>query len=279
MPAKTQSSERIARQNRIDEMCVDALWSAHVDTPLCNMIRLEHIPAPRVLVPELRFKSLLRTLVQTLPETARLMIVDDSGTRFDGLRECVPSSPQSLFFSTQRIGSLNYADNSFHVILTEPCMASVCRSEVVLDACQRVLKPGGSLLWASPKLGTFSAFFDIFEECIATIAPQRVTDLRTIIDAALDDTSIPEILSQSGFDLVETRHSEFSLKFETTEQLLFSTIVETHYLGFCLCLGYPDIDGRKLLTQLVRSFHHYFQGLPFEVPIKMALCHAVKKDV
>ena len=278
MSTSNQTAERIARQNRIDETCVDTLWTNHVDGPLCALLPKDFgIRAPQILLPELRFKSLLRTLMNTLPEKTRLMIIDDNSSRFDGLRECAQSATQSMYFSTQRIEMLNYADNSFHAILSELSLAAVCRAERVFTSFYRVLKPNGCLMCASPSAGTFPAYFDIFEECLETIAPQKCQELMQIIHTALDDDSISELFTSLGFDIESSQKLQFTLEFQTTEQLLFSTLVETHYLGFCLSLGYPDIDGRKLLTQLVRSFHHYFQDSQITVPIRRTLYHLAKK--
>ena len=277
MSTSNQTAERIARQNRIDETCVDAFWTNNVDGPLCALVPKDFgIRAPQILLPELRFKSLLRMLLKTLPDNTRLMIIDDNSTRFDALRECAQESTQSMYFSTQRIEMLNYADNSFHAILSELSLAAVCRAERVFTSFYRVLKPNGCLLCAPPCAGTFPAFFDIFEECLVTIAPQKCQELMQIIHSALDEACISEIFTSLGFDIQAEQNIQFTLEFQTTEQLLFSTLVETHYLGFCLSLGYPDIDGRKLLTQLVRSFHHYFQDSRITVPIRRKLYHLVK---
>ncbi len=277
MSSSSHAAERIARQNQIDALCVDALWSKFVDLPLCAMQPQNgEVHAPKILLPELRFKSLLRAILKTLPQAARLIIVDDNSARFDALRDCDPEHTHSLFFSTQHFDALNYSDNSFHHILTEPCFASVCRAESVLASCYRVLKPNGTLLWAAPCSGTFPAFFDIFDECMATIAPQKSSEIRQIIRNATDEACMTETLTTLGFDIQASQFAQFTLDFQSTEQLLFSTLVETHYLGFCLNLGYPDIDGRKLLTQLVRSFHHYFQGCRISVPIRLKLYHTQK---
>ncbi len=277
MSSSSHAAERIARQNRIDESCVDALWSKFVDLPLCAMQpQNSDVRAPKILLPELRFKSLLRAILKTLPETARLIIVDDNSARFDALRECDTEHSHSLFFSTQHFDALNYTDNSFHHILTEPCFASVCRAENILASCYRVLKPGGSLLWAAPCAGTFPAFFDIFDECLATVAPKKASEIHQIIRNATDETSVSETFSSLGFEIQASQFAQFTLEFQSTEQLLFSTLVETHYLGFCLNLGYPDVDGRQLLTQLVRSFHHYFQDCNISVPIRLKLYHTRK---
>ena len=37
MSSSSHAAERIARQNQIDALCVDELWSKFVDLPLCAM--------------------------------------------------------------------------------------------------------------------------------------------------------------------------------------------------------------------------------------------------
>ena len=93
---------------------------------------------------------------------------------------------------------------------------------------------------------------------------------------SLEVSSIERRIGESGFEVEGRDTAIFELTFPNVEPLLFSTLVESHYLGVCLGLRRPDVDTRALLTLVVRSFHHYFQGESLRVPMKIALISASK---
>jgi hypothetical protein len=272
-----QMAERIARQTRIDEIFVDPVWSNHVDVPLIELCLAQNQPqVPVILMPELRFKSLLKCLVESLPRLGKVMIVDETNTRFDGLKKSVQKAGLNLYFSAQEVGALNYADNIFHFVLTELGLSTLCRSDVVLPAYRRVLKPEGRLLWSAPTTGSFDAFIDIFEECLFKLCPSECSEIMDTIRTSMTLERMAESIDMSGLILDSHISTNFELEFPNVEQLLFSTLVESHYLGYCLQLCDPKIDQKALLTLLVRAFHHYFQGSSICVPMHMAIFSARK---
>lgn len=272
-----QMSERIARQTRIDETCIDPIWSPNIDVPLLELMFASETPKqPVILLPELRFKSLLVKLMECIPGPGKLMIVDETNSRFENFRQNAPKSSLNLYYSTQSVSALNYANDIFHFVITEVGLSTMCRAEVVFSAYRRVLKPGGYFICAAPLNGTFSAYFDILEECLVRLCPQKCTEILDNLHQAMDPDFFANAIESSGLEVVGRDSVSFELIFNAVEQLLFSTLVESHYLGHCLNLNEPDIDSRALLTQLVRSFHHYFQGQTLKIPMQMGLFTAKK---
>lgn len=274
---QAQMAERIARQTRIDESCVDPIWGNHVDITLLELCLAQNISqTPVILMPELRFKSLLRRLVECLPRVGKIMIVDETNTRFDGLKKSVQKPGLNLYFSAQDVAALNYAENIFHFVITELGLSTLARSDVVLPAYRRVLKPEGRLLWCAPTLGSFNAYIDIFEECLFKLCPSKCSEVMEDIRTSMTLERMMESIEMSELVLDSHIQANFELNFPNVEQLLFSTLVESHYLGYCLHLCDPKIDQKSLLTLLVRAFHHYFQGSSICVPMQMAIFSARK---
>lgn len=274
---QAQMAERIARQTRIDESYVDPIWGNHVEIPLMELCLAQNVPqVPVILLPELRFKSLLRRLVESLPRVGKIMIVDETNTRFDGLKKSVQKAGLNLYFSAQEVAALNYADDIFHFVITELGLSTLLRSDVVLPAYRRVLKREGRLLWSAPTTGSFSAFIDIFEECLFKLCPFKCSEVMEAIRTSMTLERMYDSIEMSGLVLDGQISANFELEFPNVEQLLFSTLVESHYLGYCLHLCDPKIDQKALLTLLVRAFHHYFQGSSICVPMQMAIFSAHK---
>ncbi|MBQ1925314.1 MAG: methyltransferase domain-containing protein [Proteobacteria bacterium] len=271
-----QMSERLMQQMKIDETYVEPVWSANVDMPLLN-ISLSRIPAqPVILLPELRLKSLLRTIAASLASGGKLMIVDESNTRFEVLRQFARECRVRNFFSTQKLSALNYEDNIFHLVLTEPGLGTISHAEIVFPAYYRVLKPGGRLVFSAPLLGSFPAFFDLLEESILTVYPMGAQEIMETVYMNMDLDNMYAVLQSCGFYVESSDIMNFEIRFNDVAQQLFSTLVETQFLGYFQSFVRPDIDMRALLTRLVRSFHSYFEGTAIQMPMKIALISACK---
>lgn len=271
-----QMSERLMQQMKIDETYVEPVWSANVDMPLLN-ISLSRIPAqPVILLPELRLKSLLRTIAASLASGGKLMIVDESNTRFEVLRQFARECRVRNFFSTQKLSALNYEDNIFHLVLTEPGLGTISHAEIVFPAYYRVLKPGGRLVFSAPLLGSFPAFFDLLEESILTVYPMGAQEIMETVYMNMDLDNMYAVLQSCGFYVESSDIMNFEIRFNDVAQQLFSTLVETQFLGYFQSFVRPDIDMRALLTRLVRSFHSYFEGSAIQMPMKIALISACK---
>lgn len=276
---QSQAAARVARQTRIDETCVAPTWTKCVDIPMLELCMANTTaPSPVVLLPELRFPSLLVNLCQCFPHIGKIMIVDDSNLRFELLRHAVAKYNPNLYFSTQEISALNYADDIFHVILTQIGLATRSRLSVVLPSYRRILRKNGSLFISIPAQGSFDAFFDMFEESLFSIDPALCAEIMDEIHQMMQDDDVVQRLNDANFTIKSQETARFDLSFDSAEQLLFSTLVESHYLWFCMALNRPQIDARALLTRIVRSFHHYFQDSAVKIPIVMTTFHALKSE-
>lgn len=255
-----QLAERTARQARSDEVCVEPVWMQNVDRVLLDLgFDGFSVSSPVILLPELRFKTLLKGVSDRI-SSGKVMIVDALNTRFEQLKSSVSNEKASLYFSAQEVSSLNYASDVFHLALTEIGLSTLLRLEQVLPSYRRVLKSDGRLILATPVEGSFEAFFDIFGESLYSLYPDFHEVVMEEIDEGMRTKHFEEVVIDSGFDVLEARDMAFKLEFPNAEQMLFSTLVESHYLGVCMGLRRSEIDSRALLTHVVRSFHHYFQG-------------------
>lgn len=277
MDKQAQMAEREARQQIIDANWVGPVWSPLVDEPLLEMCMDLGVPkSPIILMPELRFKFFLMRLLEFFERPGKVMVVDATNARFEILRENAQSVGVNLYFSTQDVAQLNYSDNIFHLILTEIGLSTLVRLDDVLASYRRVLRPAGHLVFSAPIQGTFPQFFDIFDECLFKINPNASRAQKDLFADVMYPESIVEIIEQNGFELKEQRMAELVLNFQSAEQLLFSSLVESHYLGYCLNMYAPGVDYKLLLTNLVRAFHHYFQGESVSVPMRVGIFSAEK---
>lgn len=254
-----QLAERTARQARSDEVCVEPVWMQNVDRVLLDLgFDGFSVSSSVILLPELRFKTLLKGVLDRI-SSGKVMIVDALNTRFEQLKSSVSNEKASLYFSAQEVSSLNYASDVFHLALTEIGLSTLLRLEQVLPSYRRVLKSDGRLILATPVEGSFEAFFDIFGESLYCLYPDFHEVVMEEIDESMRTKNFEEVVIDSGFDVLEARDMAFKLEFPNAEQMLFSTLVESHYLGVCMGLRRPEIDSRALLTHVVH-FTTIFRG-------------------
>lgn len=270
-------AERAARQNIIDEKNFEPLWCRHVDIPMIEMCLGCGLPkTPVILMPELRFKTLLTNLTECLTATFKIMIVNNMNSQFELFRASVRKNVHNLYFSAQEISALNYADNIFDDVLTQLSLYSTTRAEVIFSGYRRVMKPGGHLICCMPKAGTFPAFFDFLDECLYAMNPSIERSIMEELQTALLPENCKKAIENAGLEVKGQENVSFDLSFPTAEQLLFSSFVESHYLGYCLNLMEPGLDMKQLLTRLVRSFHCYLQDEKPKIPVKCTIFTAQK---
>ena len=278
MDKQAQMAEREARQRSIDETIVDPVWAPKIEVPLIELsLTAEQHPSPNILMPELRFKSLLKCLLESFDHMVKLMVVDATNARFEALRTCAQDHHVNLYFSTQDIAQLNYAEEIFHLILTEIGLSTLFRLDAVLTSYARVLRTGGQFVFSVPVEGSFQQFIDMFDECLFRYSPKAAQAQKTLFENSMKPQSIANTLKTHGFHIENQDVIEFELTFQNAEQLLFSSLIEAHCLGYCLYMREPDVDSKMLLTNIVRSFHHYFQGESITVPMKVGVFSTTKK--
>lgn len=274
---QAQMAQRIEKQLAIDEQYVEPLWSKSVDVVMLEMCLSNNPnPAPVALLPELRFKTLLKKLIECFPSLGKIMVVDDTNARFDMLKKIAENSKIHLYCSAQDICALNYADNIFHFALTEMGLPSLARLDVILSSYRRVLRPDAFLTMSAPITGAFCAFFDILEEALWRLYPNECHDIMDELRLCMDSDYIGESIAKAGFHTTGRETLSFDIAFPDVEHLLFSTLVESHFLGICLGLRRLDINPKALLTLVVRAFHHYFQNERLTIPMKLEIFNAKK---
>ena len=116
--------------------------------------------------------------------------------------------------------------------------------------------------------------FDILDESLYKLSPKE--DDLSDVTQAMTDEALRKCLNSEGFRVDGMEMVSFELSFPSVEELLFSTLVETNYLSYCLNYPVQYVEARQVLMLVVRAFHHYFKKDPVRIPFKMGLYSATK---
>ena len=274
---QTQTEERISRQTGIDAEYVEPAWERNVDRPLVDMaLAGVDAPNPAVLLPELHFRTLLGATADALAGSGKVMVVDDSGVRFDAFRSHLGDRASGYFFSTQDAATLNYADDIFHAVATSLGIRSLTRAGELLASYRRVLRPGARIAFSAPLTGSFPAFFDMLDESLVALCPSNRAAIMDDVAEAMRPDTVRRRIADAGLELEIRSTASLRLEFPAADVLLFSTLMESHFLGYCLQLR--GLDANALLRHVVRSFRRYFQGESIAVPLEIGLFAARKKE-
>ena len=272
---QTLHAERIERQAIIDTKFVEPVWKAQVDVPLLEMsMAVPGLQLPIILLPEMRSRQLMRMVVECFSNCGKFMVVDTANTRFEILRQELSKENVGLYCSAQNLNALSYSDEVFSHLITELSVTTIVKFPMIFPEYARVLRPGGRLIFAAPLWGTFPALFDILDESLYKLSPKE-DDLSDVIQAMTDE-ALRKCLTSEGFRVDGMEMVSFELSFPSVEELLFSTLVETNYLSYCLNYPVQYVEARQVLMLVVRAFHHYFQKDPVRIPFKMGLYSATK---
>lgn len=264
----TNPEQMQRRAQAWDETVVPA-WSCHVNAALVDLMRAVDLgSAPTALVAEARTGDLVERLFEILPERARLMAVDPASEMLDRARDRLSRFSRRIFYSSQSITRLSYADGVFHTVLCANGLLT--RGDLLLAGNEllRVLRPEGTLGLAVPLAGTFACFQDMMRESLIRLEMRDLEgSLEDYLAAQLTPDGLRDAADSLELEIVAERTVTFSLAFATAEDFFFSPFVEDLYLPRWLALG-DDPDQREpLFFDIVRSLNTYFQGLSLTTPV------------
>ena len=271
------SPERMTRRAMVYDQRVVPHWASHVDGVTLELLSgVDLGMSPTLLIAECRTGHLVQRLSNTLPEGARLMVVDPSSEMLDLARKRLADAKQKVFYSTQQMTKLSYADGVFHAVLCNNGLVTKGDLQLAGKELLRVLKPDGLIGLTVPLNTTFSCFPDLLREALLKLEMRDVEhSLDAYVDALLTNEQIDKSFLELGLDIIGRETIEFELEFENAEDFLFSPFVEGVFLPRWLAVCNDPDQREPLFFDIVRSINKYFKGLTF--PTKVALVCVLAK--
>lgn len=269
-------SRPVERQKRSElwEAELVPSWTQHIEpTFVAQLERVDLGASATVLVAESRTGTLIATMIdeQMVPPSARLMVVDPSSDMLDVARRRVGSVSQRVFYSSQSMTSLSYADGVFNAVLCPHGLLT--RGDLSLGGAEllRVLQPDGVLAFTMPLAPTFECFVDMLEEAIIALEMRDLeSPLSAYREALIDERDLASTLKSLDLSLVGMDVAGFDLEFEGAAAFLTSPLVDDLFLPRWLAMG-DDVEHREtLLTEVLRMLDTYYASSVIPTQVEVA---------
>ncbi len=265
------SAEQMMRRAMLFEQRVVPTWSAPVDAAILELMDDAALgAAPSILVAEGRTGHMAHSLLPRLSERTRLMVVDPSSEMLDLTRKKLREARGNIFYSSQSMTRLSYADGVFHVVLCSNGLLTRGDLKLAGKELIRVMRDDGYLGIGIPLRGTFDVFEDMFREATHRL---EMRDAERTLDAYIKALLTPDELMNTfedlDLDVLGHRLVEFDVHFENAEDFLFSPFVEGLFLPRWLAVCNDGNQREALFFDIVRSINTYFQGLSFPAHVRV----------
>lgn len=265
--AARQQLERAEKLAHIYDRDILPLWSVRFGKELFR--HLEIPPRSNILDVACGTGYPTLQLLSRIDPKSRIVALDCSHEMLRVAREKAGDlSGKRIFFKHGRIEDLNFASETFDVVLSNCGVLDFRDRQQGLCEMARVAKRGSPVLATFPLRGTFREFFDIYREVLQRFELDPVIErLEQHIAKTPDHDEALQLFTGAGLSDVRVERSEFLLLFPSGREFFFSPLIEHGYLQ-----GWKEIIGRSEMLQQVfwhikNAIDLYFTHTPFAVTV------------
>jgi ubiquinone/menaquinone biosynthesis C-methylase UbiE len=212
-------------------------------------------------------------LVKRIDNKSRIIALDFSHEMLRVAREKAGElNGKRVFFKHGRIEDLNFAPNSFDLVVCNCGVLDFADRELGLRSMASAAKPGATVTASFALRNTFREFFDIYFEVLQRfllydVAHRLVEHIQKVPDMA----EAEYLFTQAGLVDVKVERSEFQLLFASGREFFFAPLIEYGHLQ-----SWKDIVGRNEHLQPVfwhikNSIDRYFAKRVFPVTIEIGV--------
>jgi ubiquinone/menaquinone biosynthesis C-methylase UbiE len=210
-------------------------------------------------------------LLETMDADGRLIVVESSQALVDRARGNVDAESlgKRVFFKPQTLeGKLPFAENGFDLVLANVVLADLASPRALLAELARVTKPGGELRLATPLLGTWREFLDVFSDVLIRLRKQDLADALTAYRSTFPE---PEALARQleaagiGELTVETTH--WDLVFRSGREFFYAPVIEQGPLQRWKAIVGKGPEVQDTFLAIKEAIDTYFGGTAFTVSV------------
>jgi SAM-dependent methyltransferase len=244
------------KANRYRELG-EAVWDAAIADVLIPMVEGLALDTT-ALVAECRTGVLNGRLSRAMPTIRRIMAVDPDRDLLDAARGQEPG-PVSVFFQTQSVRTLTFADDVFGLSLCAPLTGSVADVLNSLSELARVTAPGGWILFAVPDADSLAFMDELLNETLVALP-----DVEASVEEWRDTrtTAAPILAAGSALQIewVDSGTLTVPVTFESAEHVWEHPVVAEAFAPRWQAVG-DDAESRdRIAADLRNRLTRYYAG-------------------
>ncbi|MBU6160070.1 MAG: methyltransferase domain-containing protein [Myxococcales bacterium] len=237
----------------------EAVWDvavADVLIPLVADLALD----TTALVAECRTGHLNGRLSRAMPTIRRMMAVDPDRDLLDVARGQEPG-PVSVFFQTQSVRTLTFADDVFGLSLAAPLTGSVADVLNSLSELARVTAPGGWIVFAVPGSNSLAFMDELLNETMVAF-PDAVSAMEEWRETRT--TAAPVLAAGSALQVewVDSGELHIPVTFESAGQVWDHPVVAEAFAPRWQAIGDSAAVRQRLAADLRDRLTRYYAGGP-----------------
>ena len=238
-------------------------------------------PQATILISRCRTGFLPISLLSKISESGRIIAVDASGEMLTVARQKLVSGSHKnsdrVFFSTQPLPKLKYAENVFDLTISDSGVFTRSDLKIGLSELYRVTKSMGKIGLVVPVIGTFSEFYDMFREALVMTG---LTDLFRVLECHLELMLTKDRMEEEAralaIDPIVISEGSFEITFQNGEDFLLSKIVEQSYLPLWLSICPDDSVREVVFYKILKLLNTYFRGVTITSTVRMCVLIGTK---
>jgi SAM-dependent methyltransferase len=211
--------------------------------------------------------ALAHMLCAALPGVQRWMVVESERELLDHARRRPAGSAASMFFQTQGVRSLSFADDVFGLAAAAPLTASIADSLNALAELARVTRPDGWVLFALPLGSSLGLFDDLLEETFFAhgLSPETLAEWRETRNNA---AAVEQAMGAMGLDVVDRGAVRRTLQAADGGALWSHPLVQRAFVPRWSAVGEDAATASQVVAGLETRVTTYWEGVAVETALE-----------
>jgi ubiquinone/menaquinone biosynthesis C-methylase UbiE len=202
---------------------------------------------------------------------SRLIAVESSQSLLERARTNVEEEHvgRRAFFRVQNLANkLPFADNGFDCVLANVEFTELASPDTLICELVRITKPGGELRLATPLLGTWREFLDVYKDVLVRLdRTEMVEALRAYARTFPEPEALACRIEAAGMGTVTVETSHWELVFRTGREFFYAPVIELGPLARWKAIAGKGPEMQDIFLAVKEAIDTYFAGLAFGVSV------------
>lgn len=218
-------------------------------------------------------------LHQSDPDS-RLIAIESSQALVDRARANVATEylGKRAFFRSHDLDSkLPFGDNAFDRVLANVDVSALSDTSLLVNELVRVLKPGGKLGLATPLLGTWREFLDVYSDVLVRLRKNAMSEaLAAYRKSFPEPETFATQLEAAGIGPVTVDTTRWELVFRTGREFFYAPVIELGPLARWKAIAGKGPEMHDTFLAVKQAIDTYFAGMAFGVSVYVGVFTSTK---